>query len=328
MADPYTRRPVGDLILKALQSLGGSASKKAIKEEIVADSANDITYEKAFEPVFSKKTGNPYYPFTLDFDFGIRNLHTCGYIEDYARRKDITLTEKGRNANYAEFPTPEEKEKSDRDWEKRIQLRAERKGQRQASIKNNDTSIENNETVAPATSYNPPLETDISIDDEEETDDESNENWRITILEQIKQFSAKKFESFSRLLISKMGVKLDREKGINMSSDQGIDGFGYFESDEFRTAKVVIQCKRFTDTAVSSTDIDKFKGVMSSFSADYGIFITTSHFTKHAQAKAVQGANIVTLIDGQRLVDLVEKYQLYITPVHTYVLEDYYFQKD
>ena len=49
---------------------------------------------------------------------------------------------------------------------------------------------------------------------------------------------------------------------------------------------------------------------------------------KQAQAKAVQGGNTVTLIDGQRLVDLIEKYQLHITPVQTYVLNDYYFQKD
>ena len=113
-----------------------------------------------------------------------------------------------------------------------------------------------------------------------------------------------------------------------MSGDHGIDGYGYFESDEFRTAKVVIQCKRYTDSPVSEPEIDKFKGVMMSFNADYGIFITTSFFTKQAQAKAVQGSNTVTLIDGQRLVDLIEKYQLHITSVQTYVLNAYYFQKD
>ena len=49
---------------------------------------------------------------------------------------------------------------------------------------------------------------------------------------------------------------------------------------------------------------------------------------KQAQAKAVQGGNTVTLIDGQRLVELIEKYQLHITPRKTYTLDDYYFQKD
>ena len=73
-----------------------------------------------------------------------------------------------------------------------------------------------------------------------------------------------------------------------------------------------MQCKRYTDNPVSEPEIDKFKGVMMSFNADYGIFITTSYFTKQAQSKAVQGGNTVTLIDGQRLVELIEKYYGYI----------------
>lgn len=44
MAEQYVRQSVEDFIIKALQSLGGSASKKTIKEEIVADDSNDISY--------------------------------------------------------------------------------------------------------------------------------------------------------------------------------------------------------------------------------------------------------------------------------------------
>lgn len=87
-------------------------------------------------------------------------------------------------------------------------------------------------------------------------EDESDmaESWKIDVLNQIKLFSPKKFESFSRLLFSHMGIKFDREKGVKMSGDHGID--------------------------------------------------------------------------GQRLVKLIEKYQLHITPVQTYMLDDYYFQED
>lgn len=310
MAEQYVRQSVEGFIIKALQSLGGSASKKAIKEEIVADDSNDISYENAFEPIQSRN-GTSYIPFNLDFNFGLINLHTCGYVEDYGRRGDITLTEVGRMADYAAFPSEEEQEKMRKYWEKKDQERAERKNSKQTPANNENKNVPD----APA---------EIAIDD----DNDSSEDWRVTVLEQIKQFSPKKFESFSRLLLSHMGVKFDREKGVKMSGDHGIDGYGYFESDEFRTAKVVIQCKRYTDNPVSEPEIDKFKGVMMSFNADYGIFITTSFFTKQAQSKAVQGGNTVTLIDGQRLVDLIEKYQLHITPVQTYVLNDYYFQKD
>ena len=86
------------------------------------------------------------------------------------------------------------------------------------------------------------------------------------------------------------------------------------------------QCKRYGKQPVSEPEIDKFKGVMASFNADYGIFITTSHFTAQAEFKAYQGSNTVTLIDGQQLAELVEKYQLHIKPVKIYVLDDYYYQ--
>lgn len=313
MSEQYLRQSVAKFIIKALQSLGGSASKKAIKEEIVADDSIDISYEQAFEPRRSRN-GTLYNPFDFDFNFGLINLQACGYIEDYGRRGDITLTEQGRTANYAEFPSDDEKEKINKEWEKRCQAR--RRNKKQATIVQT-TPIDDITDV-------PDNFDEITTDDEID----SSDKWKITVLEQIKQFSPKKFESFSRLLMSKMGIKFDSEKGIKLAGDHGIDGYGYFESDEFRTAKVVIQCKRFTDSPVSEPDIDKFKGVMTSFNADYGIFVTTSSFTKQAQEKALQGGNTVTLIDGQRLVDLIEKYKLHITSMQTFVPNDYYFQKD
>lgn len=47
-----------------------------------------------------------------------------------------------------------------------------------------------------------------------------------------------------------------------------------------------------------------------------------------ARAMAVQGDRPVTLIDGQALTDLIEKYQLKIHPVTTYRLDDYYYKED
>lgn len=158
-----------------------------------------------------------------------------------------------------------------------------------------------------------------------EAQDIQNANWKADLLNCLMQFSPAKFESFSRLLISKMGVRLDKERGVKLTGDHGIDGFGYFTSDDFRTSRVAIQCKRYGKQPVSEPEIDKFKGVMASFNAEYGIFITTSHFTAQAEYKAYQGSNTVTLIDGQQLAELVEKYELHIKPVKTYVLDDYYY---
>ena len=304
----YIKRPLERPIIKALQSLGGSASKQAVKEEIVASDPD--TYREAFEPRLSKN-GRQYLPFNISFNFALTNLRTCGYIEDYVRREDIVLTEKGRIATFNTFPSNEEKEIIRLYWDKKHQEHSERE-------RNSPKTINEDKPDASEDSI------EISV---EETDS-SSEDWKITVLAQIKLFSPRKFENFSRALLSKMGVKFDNIIGIRMTGDHGIDGFGYIESNELRTSKVVIQCKRYTDTPVSEPDIDKFKGAMSSHDADYGIFITTSSFTKQAQEKAVQGRNLITLIDGQRLCELIEKYQLYIEPVQTYALKDYYYQED
>lgn len=284
----------------ALRELGGSASRKAIRKTIADNQYDGLTYDQVY---YTKqgKTGT-YSPFMFDFNFGIRNLYSVGYIEKPQRGKDIVLTSIGENNDLANYPTKEQEAMMDAYWEKKNKERAERN-----KVKN---SIEENEDAT------------TGAEDQEDTDDLS---WKNQLIKQLMKFNPGKFESFSRLLISKMGVVIDKERGIVRSGDHGIDGFGYFTSDEFRTSRVAIQCKRYTTGAVSEPDIDKFKGVMDSFNAEYGIFITTNHFTDRARKKATQGNNTVTLIDGQELADLVEKYQLHITPVTTYALDDYYF---
>ena len=124
-----------------------------------------------------------------------------------------------------------------------------------------------------------------------------------------------------------MGVDFT-EEGIQMSNDGGIDGLGYFrDPDDFRTSKVVIQCKRYNTNNVQAPEIDKFLGVVSKKQADYGIFITNSKFSKGARETAVLGKPI-TLINGDDLVKLVKKYQLHIRPVTTFELEEFYFNDD
>jgi restriction system protein len=62
---------------------------------------------------------------------------------------------------------------------------------------------------------------------------------------------------------------------------------------------------------------------MNKYQADYGVFITNGRFTNAAKNAAREGSPI-TLIDVNELVRLVIGYELYITPVKTYVLDDFY----
>ena len=304
----YQRQRVGKYIIKVLQDLGGSASKQKVKEEIVADQTNNFSYEDVFVPIKSTKSGNTYIPFNFDFNFGLKELLHLGYIEKYNRTTDIVLTEIGRKANYSIYPSRDEMEKINEYWE---QMRQDYVKKKKEKIENIGQNVENEEEK---------LEDDLL----------DRENLQVKLLEMIKRFSPKKFESFSRKLLSNMGISFDNEKGVMMSNDHGIDGYGIFESDEFRTSKIVIQCKRYVDGHIGEPEIDKFRGVISKFSADYGIFITTTHFSSNAKKAATQANPTITLIDGQRLINLVLKYKLGIKeiPVPYYSIDEYYSEKD
>ena len=135
--------------------------------------------------------------------------------------------------------------------------------------------------------------------------------------------SPKKFEIFSRALLNKMGVEFT-EKGVQISNDGGIDGYGYhIDQNDFRTTRVVIQCKRYNNGRVGEPEINQFLGAMNKYKADYGVFITNGQYTPAARSAAREGSPI-TLIDGNDLIKLVIQYELYITPVKTYVLNDFY----
>ena len=163
------------------------------------------------------------------------------------------------------------------------------------------------------------------MDNEEEMHEEEKmeDNFKEKLLSAIAKMTPKKFEAFSRARLNRMGVEFT-EKGVQISNDGGIDGYGYHtDTNDFRTTRVVIQCKRYNTAPVTEPEINQFLGAMNKNKADYGVFITNGRFTNSARQAAREGSPI-TLIDGNDLVRLVIKYELYITPVKTYVLEAFY----
>ena len=187
----YQRQRVGGYIIKTLQDLGGSASKQKIKEEIVADKENNITYDDVFIPIKSAKSGNTYIPFNFDFNFGLKELFALGYIEKYNRTTDIVLTEDGRKANYSKYPNSLELEKINNYWEQT----------HKENIKNK-TKTENANITQ-------------KIDEEKDEDDLLDRDaLQVRLLDMIKKFSPKKFESFSRNLLSKWVLPLKMKKEL------------------------------------------------------------------------------------------------------------------
>ena len=165
--------------------------------------------------------------------------------------------------------------------------------------------------------------TETLSDDKEEETEVEEEPWRTELLVALAKMPPQKFEMFSRGLLINMGVELDDNIGVRYVGDGGLDGFGYITSDDFRTTRVALQAKRW-DGKVSAPEIDKFRGAMDKYNAEYGIFITTSDFTREAMKTAKEGTRVITLINGDKICDLVAKYHYYVEPVTTYKLKSFF----
>ncbi|QBO37085.1 restriction endonuclease [Periweissella cryptocerci] len=122
--------------------------------------------------------------------------------------------------------------------------------------------------------------------------------------EHLLQMPPHQFEVFTRELMHALGLELDLTLGVKQSADGGIDGFGYLRTIYLRTERIAIQAKRWQSN-IGSREIDSFRGAMDKFHADFGIFITTSRFTKEAVAASRAGVKPITLVDGDELVGLV-----------------------
>ena len=169
----------------------------------------------------------------------------------------------------------------------------------------------------------PKIDNDRVINNEKLVD-EDEIPWRVKLREALAKLSPNKFEVFARALVAKMGVDLDERIGVSVVADGGLDGFGYFKSaDDFRTTRVAIQAKRWSHQ-IGSPEIDRFRGAMDKHNAEFGIFITTSSFSKPAKDSSRIGTRVITLIDGDEIADLVAKYQLYVKPIEAYELGEFY----
>lgn len=279
-------------ILKVLQEAGGQLERSEIKERI-ADLDDQIAEFSETEKK-SKKTGNTYKEFNFKFNFAIKDLFFVGLLT-YSDTSPITLTEKGLYLDVNNLNVEKDViEASKKHWE---QLSQNNK-------KNKAVDIADNE-------------------EETKAEEKIKDDFKETLLASIAKMSPKKFEAFSRALLNRMGVEFT-EKGVQVSNDGGIDGYGYhIDANDFRTTRVVIQCKRYNVAPVSEPEINQFLGAMNKYQADYGVFITNGRFTNAARIAAREGSPI-TLIDGNELVRLVIRYELYIIPVKAYVLDEFY----
>jgi len=156
---------------------------------------------------------------------------------------------------------------------------------------------------------------------DEEIAEEPEIGYKERLIEKLKTLSPSGFEHFSKRLLREYGFeKLEVTGG---PKDKGIDGMGILKINPFVSFRVAFQCKRY-DQAVVSSAISTFRGSIPS-SVDKGIMITTGYFTSDAKSLAQDpGLKPIELIDGDQLIELLEKMELGLKP--TFIVDEEFFE--
>ena len=126
------------------------------------------------------------------------------------------------------------------------------------------------------------------------------------------------FEHLVKLLLEEMGY--DDVEVTGGSGDKGVDVVANIELGISRVREVV-QVKR-QQVNIRRPVLDQLRGSLHYFNAVRGTIITTSGFTKGTKDAAfLPGAPPITLIDGQRLLDLLIEHRIGINRRQIDVLE-------
>ncbi|SCX06734.1 restriction system protein [Ruminococcaceae bacterium P7] len=152
------------------------------------------------------------------------------------------------------------------------------------------------------------------------------------LMEKILNSSPKLFEDIVVDLLMKMGYGYDdKEAGsvTNYTHDGGVDGI--IKEDKLGLDTIYIQAKRYSpNNKVSRNEVDQFATAMGKKGVKKGVFITTSSFAKSAisdYSKSFDNKTII-LIDGEKLMKYMVKYEVGIENVKTYKtyqIKDSYF---
>jgi restriction system protein len=168
---------------------------------------------------------------------------------------------------------------------------------------------------------------DIESGDEEENlppPSEGSETMghRDQVLGILKELPPAGFERFCQRLLREAGFQEVTVTG--RPGDEGIDGIGLLQVNPLVSFKVLFQCKRYRN-AVTPSHVRDFRGAMMG-RADKGIIITTGTFTAEARREAVRdGVPAIEIVDGQKLVAMLEQLELGLTSVQAYRVEVDFF---
>lgn len=135
-------------------------------------------------------------------------------------------------------------------------------------------------------------------------------SWKEELLDAVMEMLPDAFERLAKRLLREADFESVNVTGG--SGDGGIDGLGVYRLG-LLSFPVFFQCKRYRGT-VRPSAVRDFRGAMAG-RGDKGLLITTGTFTADAKREATRdGAPPIDLIDGDRLCQLLQRYEL---GVHT-----------
>jgi restriction system protein len=138
------------------------------------------------------------------------------------------------------------------------------------------------------------------------------------ILSRIAQMPPAFFEKLVVDLLVAMGYggsQRDAGRAVGPGADEGIDGV--IKEDRLGLETIYIQAKRWQAT-VGRPEIQRFAGALQGQRARKGIFITTSDFSKEAEAYAASIQSTIVLVNGAQLAELMIDHGIGVTLVSTY----------
>jgi restriction system protein len=150
----------------------------------------------------------------------------------------------------------------------------------------------------------------------------TSKDYRTEVLEVLLALPPAGFERLAQRLLRESGFTQVTVTG--QSGDGGIDGYGTLQINPLVSFKVLFQCKRYAKS-VSPSQVRDFRGAMAG-RADKGIIITTGTFTAEAKREATRdGVPPIELIDGDKLVDMLESLEVGLRPIKTFEVEHSFF---
>lgn len=143
-------------------------------------------------------------------------------------------------------------------------------------------------------------------DDDQVIEPAEEPSWKEQLLDKLMNITPDAFERLAKRLLRE--ADFDSVNVTGKSGDGGIDGLGVYRLG-LVSFPVFFQCKRYRGS-VSPSAVRDFRGAMTG-RGDKGLLITTGTFTADAKKEATRdGAPPIDLIDGDRLCELLKKYDL------------------